>query len=248
MATKDEWVDQEEFDKNADEVRAEKDGDLKKVNANMIATRMGRKKANATFYSFFDDWKQRRRVQAHLPPFVVQDKHLKMLENVLIVVGTEVSAEASHVAGFRTRDLQEENESLRSDRIDLLTLVDDREAALENAGQQIERLNEELTEARAEAANQADKVETLEGRLFALQGIRSPFGDPADVRHLAELIASAVSESTTKQVNAAPAALPSTPTISASVSTANEQIDLLGCCPGPDATATTENRDGISRS
>lgn len=123
MATKDEWVEQEEFDKSADEVLLEKGGDLKKVNANMIATRMGKKKANATFYRLFDDWKQRRRVQAHLPPFVVQDKHREMLEAVLVAVGTEISAEATHVAGFRTRDLQDENDSLRGDRNDLLTMV-----------------------------------------------------------------------------------------------------------------------------
>lgn len=248
MATKDEWVEPEEFDKIADEVRAEKGGDLKKVNANMIATRMGRKKANVTFYRLFDDWKQRRRVQSHLPPFVVQDKHREMLENVLIAIGTEVSAEATHVAGFRTRDLQDENDCLRSDRNDLLTVVDERDAALESAGQQIEQLNKELTEARAEAANQAGKVETLAGRLFALQDVRSPFGDPAGVRHLAELIASAVAKSAAKQSDAAPAALSSTATISAPDSIANEQIDLLGCCPVPDATAATDNRDGIDHS
>ena len=178
MATKDEWVEPDEFDKVADEIRAEKGGELNKVNANMIATRMGKKKANKTFYPLIDDWKQRRRVQSHLPPFIVQDKHREMLENVLIAIGTEVSAEATRVAGFRTRDLQDENDSLRSDRNDLLTVVDERDAALESAGQQIEQVTKELTEARAEAANQAGKVETLAGRLFALQDVRSPFGDP----------------------------------------------------------------------
>ncbi len=202
MATKDEWVEPEEFDKMADETLVEKGGDLKKVNANMIATRMGRKKANATFYRLFDDWKQRRRVQAHLPPFVVQDKHRELLENVLIVVGTEVSAEATHVAGFRTRDLQDENDSLRGDRNDLLTMVDERDMALEAASRQIDQLKTEVAEARADAADQKRKAEALTGRLIALQDARASLDDPDTIRQLAGLIANAVAENTARQPEA----------------------------------------------
>jgi hypothetical protein len=202
MATKDEWVEPEEFDKIADETLVEKGGDLKKVNANMIATRMGRKKANATFYRLFDDWKQRRRVQAHLPPFVVQDKHRELLENVLIVVGTEVSAEATHVAGFRTRDLQDENDSLRGDRNDLLTMVDERDVALEAASRQIDQLKTEVAEARADAADQTRKAEALTGRLIALQDARASLDDPDTIRQLAGLIANAVAENTARQPEA----------------------------------------------
>lgn len=200
MATKDEWVDPEEFDEIADDIRAEKGGDLKKVNANMIATKMGRKKANATFYRLFDDWKQRRRVQAHLPPFVMQDKHREMLESVLIAVGTEISAEATHVAGFRTRDLQDENDSLRGDRNDLLALLDERDAALETAGRRAEHLEQELMKARAINTDQASKIEKLEERIFEMQSASSSLNDPAVVRQLANLVAMAVASDTVKQV------------------------------------------------
>jgi hypothetical protein len=243
MATKDEWVEPEEFDKTADEVLMEKSGDLKKVNANMIATRMGRKKANATFYRLFDDWKQRRRVQAHLPPFVVQDKHREMLENVLIVVGTEVSAEATHVAGFRTRDLQDENDSLRGDRNDLLTMVDERDAALEAAGRQIEQLNAELAEARADAADQARKAEALEGRLIVLQDAKTSLGDPDTIRRLAGLIASAVSENTVKQPEpGAKNKLANRSATNSSNPAASAHPDLLGHHPASRDTGLADRR------
>lgn len=240
MATKDEWVEPEEFDKTADEILLEKGGDLKKVNANMIATRMGRKKANATFYRLFDEWKQRRRVQAHLPPFVVQDKHREMLEAVLIAVGTEISAEATHVAGFRTRDLQDENESLRGDRNDLLTMVDERDAALEATGRQIEQLSAELADARADAADQARKAEALEGRLFTLQDAKNSLGDPDTMRQLAGLIASAVSENTAKQlVPRAKDESAGRPTTRASDPPAEQHPDLLGHNAARGETHTT---------
>jgi len=233
MATKDEWVEQEEFDKSADEVLLEKGGDLKKVNANMIATRMGRKKANPTFYRLFDEWKQRKRVQAHLPPFVVQDKHREMLETVLVAVGTEISAEATYVAGFRTRDLQDENDSLRGDRNDLLTMVDERDAALEAAGRQIEQLNAELAAARSDAANQARRAETMEGRLLALQDTKNSFGDPDTMRQLAGLIASAVSENTAKRPEREKDRPASRPMTSVSNPVADQHPDLLAHHPAP---------------
>lgn len=200
MATKDEWVEQEEFDKTADEVLLEKGGDLKKVNANMIATRMGRKKANPTFYRLFDEWKHRRRVQTHLPPFVVQDKHREMLEAVLVAVGTEISAEATHVAGFRTRDLQDDNDSLRGDRNDLLTMVDERDAALKAASRQIDHLEQKLMEARSINTDQASKIEKLEQRIFEIQSTGTSLNDPAVVKKLAELVATAVASTAAKQV------------------------------------------------
>lgn len=239
MATKDEWVEPEEFDKIADETLLEKGGDLKKVNANMIATRMGKKKANATFYRLFDDWKQRRRVQAHLPPFVVQDKHREMLEAVLVAVGTEISAEATHVAGFRTRDLQDENDSLRGDRNDLLTMVDERDAALEAAGRQIEQLTAELAEACADVADQTRKAEALESRLFALQDTRNALGDPDTIRHLAGLIASAVSEKTTERPEPGAKDRPANRPTKVSDPAADGHADLLGHRPASRASGSS---------
>lgn len=188
MATKDEWVDPEEFDRTADELRTEKGGDIKKLNANIIATRMGRKKANTTFYRLFDDWRHRRRLLSHLPVFVLQETYRARLEQFGTDLGNDLTAEADRLAGFRVSELQEQVEGLRRDRDDLLTILDERDASITEATQKTAELHVEISSLRTVIAEQLALIAQQDGRISELQQNRNLNIDPASVATLNKLL------------------------------------------------------------